>query len=279
MKTTITFHSLLDTSSVSVRDVACDGRCRELSPEEHAATTHLVFPYRGVFVRRLGREEAVAEANQVMFFNAGDGYHVAHPIAGGDDSLDLVIDDELLRELTPASLRQDRPAMAFREQCLPLEPRAQLLTARLRHRLRRGLADPLEAESLALTLAQRALGAPATPRTAATAARRRLVDRTKLVIASDLARRWTLREIAAEVGGSPVYLTQVFQQVEGVPLYRYQRRLRLARALDLLAEHDDLTTLGLDLGFSSHSHFSAAFRELYGQTPSAFRRDSTGRVA
>ena len=45
-----------------------------------------------------------------------------------------------------------------------------------------------------------------------------------------------------------------------MPLYRYQLRLRLARALDLLAQYDDLTTLGLDLGFSSHSHFSAAFR-------------------
>jgi AraC-like DNA-binding protein len=47
----------------------------------------------------------------------------------------------------------------------------------------------------------------------------------------------------------PVYLTQVFQQVEGMPLYRYQLRLRLARALDLVAEYDDLTALGLHLGF------------------------------
>ncbi len=49
-----------------------------------------------------------------------------------------------------------------------------------------------------------------------------------------------------------------------MPLYRYQRRLRLARALDLISQYDDLTTLGLDLGFSSHSHFTAAFREVYG---------------
>jgi AraC-like DNA-binding protein len=61
------------------------------------------------------------------------------------------------------------------------------------------------------------------PRTArapgATYARRRLVDRVKVLLASDLSRRWTLAEIAAEIGGSAVYLTQVFQQVEGVPLY------------------------------------------------------------
>jgi AraC family transcriptional regulator len=81
----------------------------------------------------------------------------------------------------------------------------------------------------------------------------RLVDPVRLVLAGDLARRWSL-DVGAEMRSSPVYLTQVFQQVEGLPL------LRLARALDFLAQSDDLTSLGLDLGFSSHSQFSAAFR-------------------
>ena len=65
--------------------------------------------------------------------------------------------------------------------------------------------------------------------------------------------------------------TQVFQQVEGVPLYRYQLQLRLARALDLLPECADLMALALDLGFSNHSHFATAFRQAYGRSPSAFR--------
>ena len=101
--------------------------------------------------------------------------------------------------------------------------------------------------------------------------RQRLVDRAKLVLAGDPARRWTLAEVARRSAGFPGIFTQVFQQVEGQPLYRYQLRLRLARALDLLAQYDDLTALGLALGFSSHSHFSAAFREVYGRTPSEFR--------
>jgi AraC-like DNA-binding protein len=62
-----------------------------------------------------------------------------------------------------------------------------------------------------------------------------------------------------------------------MPLSRYQRTLRLARALDLLGEYEDLTALGLDLGFSSHSHFTAAFRQLYGRTPSAFKRSALRR--
>ena len=57
-----------------------------------------------------------------------------------------------------------------------------------------------------------------------------------------------------------------------MPLYRYHLRLRLARALDLAPEAEDLTALGLDLGFSSHSHFTAAFRRAYGRAPGEFRR-------
>ena len=101
----------------------------------------------------------------------------------------------------------------------------------------------------------------------------------KLTLAGDLSRRWTLADIAAEVGGSPVYLTQAFQQVEGIPLYRYQLQLRLARALDLLDRYDDLSALGQQLGFSSHSHFSAAFRQAYRRTPSQFKQSVLQRQA
>jgi len=263
---------LLKSPTVTIRDVCCEGRCRHRSAEESTPATELVFPYRGVYVRHVGNDQAVAEANQVLFFNAGEGYRVSHPVSGGDACLSLSISEPLLRELAPRTLLGDGSRLAFRPQRLRIDARAQALVAVLRHSLRQNIAGPLEAESLALTLAQRALGPRTTHAAGASLGRQRLVDRVKLVLASDPARRWTLAEIAAEVRGSPVYLTQVFQQVEGLPLYRYQLRLRLARALDLLAQYDDLTALSLDLGFSSHSHFSAAFRQVHGRSPSAFKQ-------
>ena len=268
---------LLKTPTVTIRDVYCLGSCRHQSAEECTATTQLVFPYRGVFVRHLGSDQSVAEANQVLFFNATEGYRVSHPVPGGDASLTVIIGESLLREMAPRTLLRDGAALAFRQERLRIDPRAQAVVALLRHSLREKIAEPLEAESLALTLVQRALGPRTTHAAGATVGRQRLVDRAKLVLSSHLARRWTLAEIAAEVRGSPVYLTQVFQQVEGMPLYRYHLRLRLARALDLLAQYDDLTELSLELGFSSHSHFSAAFREAYGSSPSEFRRSALNR--
>src|SRR5262249_51765140 len=132
--------------------------------------------------------------------------------------------------------------------------------------------ETLEAETLTLTLIRRALGERTSHAARASAGRQKLVDRAKLLLSSDPLRRWTLGEIGTAIGVSPVYLTQVFQQVEGMPLYRYQTRLRLAGALDLLGHCDDLTALSLDLGFSSHSHFTSSFRQAYGRTPAEFQR-------
>jgi AraC family transcriptional regulator len=269
--------SLLTSPVVTIRDTYCRGTCRHQSAEECPTTTQLVFPYRGVYVRHVGLDQAVAEANQVLFFNAFEGYRIGHPVPGGDASLTLVISQAMLRELAPTALMHDGENLWFLQPRLRIDARTQALVALLRHRLRQKVAEPLEAESLSLTLIQRALGPRTTHTPGSTFGRQRLVDRVKLVLASDLARRWTLAEIAAEVRGSPVYLTQVFQQVEGLPLYRYQLRLRLARALDLLALHDDLTDISQELGFSSHSHFSAAFRGAYGRSPSEFRRSALSR--
>jgi len=269
--------TLLNSPTVTIRDTYCRGICRHQSAEECTTTTQLVFPYRGVYVRHVGNDQAVGEANQVLFFNAFEGYRISHPVPGGDASLTLVITEAMLRELAPAAFVRDTAMLSFRQQRLRIDARTQALVALLRHSLRQNIAEPLEAETLALTLVQRALGARTTHAPGATLGRQRLVDRVKLVLSGDLARRWTLAEIAAEVRGSPVYLTQVFQQVEGVPLYRYQLNLRLARALDLLAHYADLTDLSLELGFSSHSHFSAAFREAYGRSPSEFRQSALHR--
>jgi AraC family transcriptional regulator len=268
---------LLQTPVVSVRDVWCPGGSAHREAPETSSRTHLVYPYRGTYVRHVGDDASVADAGHVLLFNAGDTYQVSHPYPGSDASLVLEVDATLLREIAAPTLLHDGDALRFRPSRLGLDPRAQVLVALLRHALREGTAEPLEAESLALVLAHRTLS----PRTAqvagASAARQRLVERAKVVLASDLARRWTLAEIAADVGVSPVYLTQSFRQVEGVPLYRYQLNLRLARALDRLADTDDLSALAQDLGFSSHSHFAAAFQQAYRRTPSEFRQHVLGK--
>src|SRR5688500_12594886 len=104
---------LLDTGSVIVKNVRCAGTCRHRSAEECAAATHLVFPYRGVYMRHVGSDQSVADANHVLFFNAGEGYQVSHPVTGGDDSLVLVVLQPILRELSSSDVVVKREEFVF----------------------------------------------------------------------------------------------------------------------------------------------------------------------
>lgn len=242
-----------------------------MSDEEYTTATHLVFPYAGIYVRHLGSDEAVAEASQVLFFNVTESYRVSHPVSGGDSSLTMVVDENVLRELAPKRLLRKDSRPKFNVHRLRLDAPAQQLVARL-HVDDVGIRDTTVGEELALELVRHALAAKQADPSKAGRSRRRLVDSIKLLIASDLSHRWSLAEIGALVGASPVYLTQTFRAIEGSPLCRYQLNLRLAAALNRIRECDDLTQLALDSGFSSHSHFSAAFRARYGRSPSEFRK-------
>jgi len=196
-----TVSRLLDSGLVDVRVVDCRGSCRHRSAEECASHTHFVFPFRGVYLRHVGQDLAVADANHVLFFNENQGYQVSHPVKGGDSSLVLKLADPLLAELVPRTLLGGRGEFTFNRQHLRIDARAQALVMLLKHSLRNGSIEPLEAEGLSLTLVSRAVGPRTTRASGATYARRRLVDRVKVLLASDLSRRWTLAEIAQEIGG------------------------------------------------------------------------------
>jgi AraC family transcriptional regulator len=203
-----TVEHLLDSGTVAVRHVDCRGTCRHRSAEECASHTHFVFPYRGLYLRHVDSDLAVADANHVLFFNEGQGYRVSHPVTGGDSSLVVSVDPAVLRELAPRALvRESAGALTFVDQHLRIDARAQALAMLLRHSLRAGTIEPLEAEGLSLTLVSRAIGPRTSRAPGASYARRRLVDRVKILLAGDLSRRWTLAQIAARVRGSPVYLT------------------------------------------------------------------------
>lgn len=255
------------TELVDLREVRCRGAHAAASPEEVDTATRWVFPFRGAFVHHQDGESVVGDANQVLFFNAHRPYRISHPVAGGDDCLSVGFAPEVLEEVAGAAVEGGGPLPRMKARRLPLTPRAQRMAALLRSAI-----EPLEVEARSLELARAVLDGAHAPRRRHTAARRALVERTKLLLQSDPARRWSLAELAAEARVSAAHLTETFTEMEGISLYRYQTRLRLARALADLPEAEDLTLLALDHGFSSHSHFTHAFHRAYATTPSAMCR-------
>jgi AraC family transcriptional regulator len=72
---------------------------------------------------------------------------------------------------------------------------------------------------------------------------------------------------------SPYHFSRAFKQSFGVPPHRYHMNRRIERAKTLLARHPlSVTEIGLALGFSETSSFTAAFRKITGLTPSRYHR-------
>jgi AraC-like DNA-binding protein len=87
------------------------------------------------------------------------------------------------------------------------------------------------------------------------------------------ARKWTLRELARLAFTTPHHLARLFHAEVGVAVHQYHLRVRLARSLDLLLDTSQgPSAIAHELGFASHSHFTATFRRTVGVTPARFRR-------
>jgi AraC family transcriptional regulator len=170
---------LLSTDIVDAWDVVCHGRWREASAEEFSVRTHLVFPYRGIYVHRVGLADHVAEANRVVFINEGEPYRVSHPVDGGDATVSIGVDAATLLELTPTDYRHPRGRPSFNRSGLRIGTRSQALAAELRHRLTRDTIDHLAAETLTLELIRHTLG-----NNASHTARHHTEDPKRLPIAS-----------------------------------------------------------------------------------------------
>ena len=272
---------LFGGSLVSVTDVVCRHHASPRGAEEHAGGHRVIFVRRGVFVmhHQAGRrDQVVAEPVHAMLLNRGDPYRVSHPVNGGDECTSMefaagaVVD--VARAFGPAV---DDSSAPFPFARAPVAADAWLRLRAIRLALldggtAQGLA--VEEETLALLArllhdGHRAQG-PRTPlRRGGTARqRRRMVEHARELLAAEPGRPHTLADIARQVHGSPFHLTRTFREVLGMPLHQYLLRLRLTLALHRLDQGDHtLSTLALELGFSSHSHFTTAFRRHFGITP------------
>jgi AraC family transcriptional regulator len=92
-------------------------------------------------------------------------------------------------------------------------------------------------------------------------------------IEEHLAEDIPLSTLARLVQLSPYHFARAFKQSFGMPPHRYHTSRRMERAKILLAKAEfSITEIGLNLGFSETSSFTAAFRRLTGGTPTDYRR-------
>lgn len=256
---------LLDLPIGLVEDVRRDEASDGFSPDFQIA-----LPYRGLFLWQVGDDEIVGDPNQVLFVKAGEPYRVQ---TRGFAELIITPNPEVLAELE----MPEHPL--FRRRAWRADPQLQSFRTRFLHWARSSDPDPLQAEEMLLGLIRSAMQSDDGRETPCGATTARLIRRTKEILQAQLSRRVLLTDVARAVGASPAYLTDLFSRVEGLSLHQYLTQLRLAHALVELPHTNDLTALALDLGFSSHSHFTYAFRRGFGCTPSQFRESTRASCA
>jgi AraC family transcriptional regulator len=239
------------------------------------------FPRESVWIEHEGRDPFVADPNTVTYYNKGQVYTRRKLSQRGDlcewFSVNPAIIAETLASHEPAAIdRRDSP---FTFSHGPSDPESYLRQRMVfNHVCKERNPDRLFVEEAVLSILgdvtalayQRGgHGLPVRLR------RRRDVDvieAARDVIARRFKDNLSLSEIAREVGSSVFHLARIFKARTGFSLHGYRNQLRLRSALERLREPGvDLIDIALDLGFSSHSHFTETFRRSFGRTPSLVR--------
>jgi AraC family transcriptional regulator len=272
---------------VALWDSAAGGRVQS---EERRPFWHVVrFVHSGAFLLHAQGQSVVIDATSVLFHNPGDSFRSEHPFGRRDRGSLIAIHQDALREL----LAEHDPEAAARPEALFPRPYVHgLFGAYLLQRLLlRGLRnwpspDLLAVEAAVLKVvagavqeSRQAQGGAAVRRDSSRA-RRCYAEDVKALLQERFRERLPLEDIARSLYVSPYHLCRIFQEQTGVPIHRYLNRLRLREAMERMAEREvGLSDLAFELGFSSHSHFTAAFRKELGMSPRGLRRLQRARMA
>ncbi len=100
---------------------------------------------------------------------------------------------------------------------------------------------------------------------------RERADLVIFLLKQNLAKPPSLEELGKKIGCSHFYLSRIFSAQTGQTITQYLRRLRMERAAELLRSGKcNVTEAALEVGYSSLSHFSAAFHETFGCCPGLY---------
>lgn len=274
--------TLYQSKLLAIRHVECRPTNQNCGEVEHSDADVVVLPLRGAFVKHIvSGKKLLAEPSQAIFFAVGRPYRVSHEVASSDDSLALEFSPDVLQEVLATTVATDNLLSIETNSLLSARTIAArtLLFCRLKHQL----AEPIEIEETSLSLISSALRSARSNKKSSyqlIQTRRSLkVESARIELLQSPEQKWTLSDLSKKVDCSPFHLTRMFRQELGIPLHQYQLRMRIAKSLDaLLDTNDDITSIALDSGFSSHSHFTSAFQLTVGISPSEFRRSANSKM-
>lgn len=103
----------------------------------------------------------------------------------------------------------------------------------------------------------------------------RRIHKVQDYIEQHLGQSLSVEELADTAGFSKYHFSRIFQGILHEPLAHYVNRIRMERALFLLAHRADknMTDIAYELGLSDSAVFSRAFKNYYGVSPREYRKE------
>jgi AraC-like DNA-binding protein len=231
----------------------------------------VVLPVAGLFAKHDGpRRHVIGTPSHGVFVASHTPYRLSFPGGVGDRALILRFDDDLVPDALDAHRKQGWPPSHG-----PLPPHAMLMRNWLWRGANSGSIDRLDAEAASLDVLAMWLETLILVDHAhhsRESHHRRAVDRVKEAISAEPSDGWDVATLARIAHMSPFHFCRTFRSVTGMTIGTYVLRERLAGTLEPLLDGVDLTSIAIESGFASHSHFTARFRAFFGFTPSDVRR-------
>jgi AraC family transcriptional regulator len=234
----------------------------------------IVFPREALWIQQAGRRRFVADPTLVTFYNRGQEYR-RFPLSTTDRCDWIAFPDHVVRDviLDIGGAIAHEP---FTFDSGPSHPALYLRQRRLFARCHSADAPTrLDVEESALDILhgalRRACGAAARANRRYPRDADERVQHARALLANRLDEAVSLGELAEAVDLSPYHLSRTFHRVSGITLATYRTWLRVLHSLERVANGADLSAVAHDLGFSSHSHFTYAFRRVFTAPPSKVR--------
>jgi len=100
-----------------------------------------------------------------------------------------------------------------------------------------------------------------------------LIDRALALVERNYARQITDSAVAQQLGLSTSHFRHLFRLATGQPFHKYLIAVRLEKAKQMLVEEESpIGSVAKSVGFLGISHFTRAFVQRFGITPSHARR-------
>lgn len=218
----------------------------------------LVFPREAVAIAHAGERAIVADTTRVMIYNRGQEYTRA-AISSAGDRCDWIAFDAA--DVLAACGGDDEARPFGARTYAACAPWMIVLARRIAAMPGASWADEAAFALLGASVAS-------LPLHVVSPAHRDLADAARAIVARRFAEPFALGDLARELGVSPFHLARVFRAAHGTTIHAYRTELRLRAALERIGDGEELAAVALSLGFSSHSHFTHAFRRRFGVAPS-----------